>query len=300
MTQTRRYDFGALLTQAGTKTLAGHLFLPGIYDNMDPVVVSPALLRLTAGAYLLPNGVLVVESTDVDIIPPTPSVATNYTLTADHDDVQAVGGSPATYTWRTGLLPRFGNPNPNSLAILWLRHPGATNIALSMLSEPAKVKTGADFSALESSTGFIQAPFAQACDVVKGANITATPASHVSGQQYLGVNILNSAPSGLQTYQARLIMPAFPWARFLDVYAVLANQAAIGFATGGYNIVAADGTVVGATPSVVNGPLTGLDTPIATIALSSTQAQPVTLGITVTVPPGATGAFIKGFRLRAD
>src|SRR4051812_27355493 len=123
MTQQRVYNYGDLLTQRRTKTLGASFFTPGIYVGMGPTVVSPVLVTLAPGAFMLPNGVLVTESSSVELIPPVPTIATNYTLTADHDDIQAIGGSTVSYTWREGLLERSGDPDDNSLALLWLRHP---------------------------------------------------------------------------------------------------------------------------------------------------------------------------------
>ncbi len=300
MVQSRVYDYGSTLTQARTKTLASRLFAPGVYDGMDPVVVSSALLQLTAGCFLLPNGVLVVESTNVDITPPTPASATDYTLTADHDDIQATGGSSVTYTWRTGILARTGSPNANSLALLWLRHPGASSVTLAMLSVPPDVRTGGGVEAIEDLSGWLQAPFSHLCDATLGANITATGASHSSGAQHLGVQVSNSAGVGLQNYQFRIPLPAVPYARFIDVYAIIPNLGSISFTTGGFSIVAEDGTAVASTPTIINGPILDLSVPAGTLALASTATQPVTLGVTVSVPALTTGIFLKGFRVRGD
>lgn len=297
MVQQRIYDFGALLTQARTKSLAAKLFTPGIYEGLDPTVVSSPFLQLSAGALLLPNGVLIVEDAPVDTT--APLAVGDYTLTADHDDIQAVGGSPILYTWRSGILDRSGDPNSNSLAVLWLRSTGGP-ITPGMLSVPPDVKTGNALPAVELLSGFVQAPFHLAGNVAQGPNITATAQAHTSGAQHMGVLVFNSAPSGVQTYQFRVPLPALPWARYVDIYADMPNNSSIGFATGIYGMVAQDGSAVTVTPSLVSGLLSGLTTPAATVALASTATQPVTMGITVTVPALSSGVFLKGFRLRGD
>lgn len=301
MAQTRIYDFGALLTQARTKAFASRLFTPGLYEGYDPTIVTPTLLRLAPGTILLPNGVLINESGNTDVAVPTPASPTNYTITADHDDVQAVGGSPAYYTLRTGILNRSSDPNPNSLALLWIRHPGAMPLAASMLSRPPVLQAGSLLSVIES--GIIPGPFPQRCSVVAGPNITATAAQHASGPQHLGLLIVNSAVSGTQTYQFRLPLPPQPRPRTIEVFADIPSLGSVSFSTAPYTLYGADGSAISTTPASITGPVTALgSTPAGTFTLGNYDdaGVPASLGVTVTVPALTPGVFIKAFNLVGD
>ena len=306
MVQQRVYDYGALLTQARTKTFASRLFSPGVYENMDPVIIAAPYMELTAGSFLLPNGVLVVESANVAIT--APIVAGDYTLTADHEDIQAVGGSPVIYTWRAGILDRYSDPNPNSLALLWFRYPGGP-IDIGMFSVPPDVRTGEAVASIEAIAGWLQAPFPGTSAVLKGPNITAVGDSFGALYQHIGVLITNSAGVGTQTYQFRLPLPSIPRPRSIELYASIPALASVSLSslpnTGGpsatYLAYAQDGSSIGATPTIVNGPVTALDaTPAQVFTLANSLTPPATIGVTVAVPALSSGVFIKGFRLIPD
>jgi hypothetical protein len=301
MAQVRVWDYGALLTQARTKSFASRLFTPGLYEGFEPTIITPTLLEFAPGTYLLPNGVLINESASIQVTVPTPATPEDYTITADHDDVQAVGGSPAYYTLRPGILERSGDPNPNSLAVLWIRHPGATPLATSMLSQPPVLQAGSLLSVIEN--GIIPGPFPQRCDVLAGPNITATATKHSSGAQNLGLLLYNSAGSGTQLYQFRLPLPPFR-PRTIEVYADIPSLGSISITTAPYETYEATGGILSATPSAVNGPVTALgSTPAGVFTLGNYTADvnpPTSLGVTVTVPALTAGVFIKAFNLIGD
>ncbi len=368
MVQSRIYDASAILTQGRTKALASNLLAPGIYSGFEPTVVSTSLIRLSAGSLLLPSGILTIESADVDITD-VPLVAGDYTLTADHDDIQAIGGSPVIYQFRDGILDPSGDPNASSLAVLWLRYTGGP-ITSAMISTPVVRQNGALLEELLAFEGFLQAPFAHLCDQVKGANIILTPAAHKGGAQHLGYRITNTASSGTQSLQFTLPLPPLPWVRRIEVYGDLPANSSIslrqtfmtlsgpatagtavaidvnstaGFAandkftirdpsTGTQEIISiiaivsgtqftatiansyttgstvkslsqvhdATGAPVLCSPAVVNGPLTGLTTPLVTFVVGNSTTQPATLGINISTQPTSTGVFLKGFRLLGD
>jgi hypothetical protein len=310
MTQQRIYDFGAILTQGRAKKVSAALLAPGIYSGMEPTLLSNPLIKLSAGEFLLPNGVLVIEDAEVEITPPTVTSAADYTLVATHEDIQAVGGSPIIYTWEEGILPRSGSPTSNALAILWLRHPGSMTINSSMVSLPLKVKNAAGIGSFEASQAWLQAPFPQATDVFTGPNVTATPASTATSAKDVGLRITNTAAFGLQGYQFRLPLPLLPRVRKVEVYVQLPSlgtlelsAAPIGgntVTTNNYNIVTTSGTVATVTPSQIAGPIADLSTPAATFVLGNTADAPVSMGVTIKVPPGGGQAFLKGFKLVGD
>ena len=381
MTQTRIYDFGALLTQGRAKTLTSSLFTPGIYEGFVPTVISSTMVEFSPGTLLLPNGMLIRESTVTTVTVPTPGSAENYTITVDHDDVQAVGGSAAYYTLQSGILDREQDPNPSSLALLWVRHAGGGPLTASMLSRPPTLQAGTLLSAIED--GFIPTPFPQACDIVKGSNIVAThksrtvqtgsaaatlaaaggglitvtglvgmttasvgrhlvltgagtstnngsfpimsyvsptsvvisdnataPGSDTASWREdepwnLGLQVVNTAVSGLQTYSFRLPLPTRPQPKQIEVFASIPSLGSVGFGTTPYLLFDADGDVVTTTPTLVSGPVIAIDprsTPAGTIVLASYDASiaPVSLGVTLVVPPATAGIFLKGYNLVGD
>jgi len=384
MTQSRVYDFGALLTQGRTKKLTTALFTPGIYEGFVPTVVSGTLLELSAGTFLLPNGVLVGETAVTQVTVPTPGVATDYTITADHDDIQATGGSSAFYTLRAGILGREGDPNPNSLALIWIRHTGAGPLTADMLSRPPTLQAGSLLEAIED--GFLPAPFPQACDVSRGVNITATQQSHslrsgtasatlsasgatiasqidvtglvgmqtsdvgrfllvsnatgnnngwfeiltyvsatsvrisdngiapgseagvtwdVREPENVGLQIVNSAGVGIQTYQFRIPLPPRPLPKRIEVFADLASLASVSLSTHPYNVYTLDRTELSSTPNKVSGPVIATDpgsSPAGTFVLGNYDDAnpPFSLGVTIEVPAVTAGVFIRGFNLVGD
>jgi len=300
MAQTRVYDYGALLTQARTKSFASRLFTPGLYEGFEPSIITPTLLQFAPGTFLTPMGVLINESGNVQITVPTPASPADYTITADHDDIQAVGGSPAYYTLRPGILARSGDPNPNSLALLWIRDTGAP-LAMSMFSQPPVLQAGSLLSVIEN--GIIPGPFPQRCDALAGPNITASAASHSSGPQNLGLLLVNSAPSGTQTYQFRLPLPPLR-PRSIEVYAAIPSLGSISITTAPYQTYESTGAILVATPVAVSGPVTALgSTPAGVFTLGNYDADvnpPTSLGVTVVVPALTPGVFIKAFNLIGD
>jgi hypothetical protein len=383
MVQRRIYDFGSLLTQERTKTLATSLFTPGIYGGMEPVIISGTQLQFQLGTYLLPNGVLVGEDSNVAITIPTPPGPQDYTVIVDHDDIQATGGSPALYSLVDGIRDREGDPNPNSLALLWIRHTGGGPLTAEMLSRPPILQAGTLLSAIED--GFMPAPFVRACDEVKGANILVTSQSHspnfgtgailsatgattvgqidvtgltgmsiddvgrfmllsagagpnngwfeitayvsansvritdngtapgsegslawdVREPEQLGVQIINTAVTGLQTYQFRLPLPPRPQPKSIEVYADLASLATISLDTAPYLIHAADRSPLSSTPNKITGPLVGLDpgsSPVGTFTLGNYDESnaPTSIGVTIEVPAQTSCVFIRGFNLIGD
>lgn len=383
MVQRRVYDFGSLLTQERTKTLASSLFTPGIYGGFDPVIVSGTQLQFTPGTYLLPNGVLVNEDANIDITVPTPATAQDYTVIVNHDDIQATGGSPALYSLVTGIKARSGDPNTNSLALLWIRHTGGGPLTSDMLSRPPVLRAGS----LPAEDGFVPAPFSNANDEVRGANILTTQQSRsvragvnaslsasgatVVGQidvtlplgtvmeasdvgrylllsggagpnngwfeitafvsttevritdngtapgseasltwdvrepEQLGLQIKNTAVTGLQTYQFRLPLPSRPLPQSIELYGALASLATVSISAAPYDTHLADRTVLVSTPATLTGPLEGLDprsSPAGTFDLDNYDESnpPTSLGVTVTVPAQSSGVFIRGFNLVTD
>ncbi len=293
MTQSRIYNFGATLTQAKTKSFASNLFGPGTYAGFQPTVVGTDI-EFSAGSFLLANGVLVEESDVTTIAFPVPALATDYTITAEHGDIQAIGGSAVSYVLQTGLLPRSGSPDASSLALCWIRHPGAAALSQSMLSAP--------LPALQTSApSLVQLPFPSLSDQLQGSNITAVGASHASGVQVLGMKVSNTATSGLQQLQFRVPVEGLP--RSIQVYADIPALGSISIDTAPYETYLSNGTVL-PTSSAIVGAATGLDpatTPAGEFVLDAYDSStPITsLGFTIVVPP-SDSVFIRALRFVED
>lgn len=237
MAQQRIYNFGDTLTQGRTKTLAAKLLAAGVYEGMEPVIISDVsgLFKLSAGSFLLPNGVLVVESTDVTEIqlPPLwpPAAPTTYVLTADHSDIQAIGGSSVSYSLRVapvGPIPMQGWPSANSLTLLIVRHPGSMSLNPGMFSVPLRVRTNDLLQYTLNESGWLQAPF-ELCDYVAGPNVTQRKQSSSQGPQHQGILFVNSAAFNSQSASFTLPLPRLPWVRRVEVYADLPPSSSIGF-----------------------------------------------------------------------
>lgn len=299
MTQSRVWDFGALLTQARANAKSAQFLTPGVYYGFNPSIGTPTTISFAPGVFLLPNGVLVSESAAVPVTVPTPGVPTDYTITADHDNIAAVGGSSVYYTVRTGLRAPSGDPNANSLALLWIRHPGVAPLAASMLSTPPQLQAGSPVPPLPGVS--LRGPLVDRCDALAGPNIQVTAASHSSGPQNLGLKVLNTAGVGLQTYQFRLPLPPF-LVRTIEVYADIPAFGSVSISTAPYTSVLSNGTVLASTPASIVGPVALSATPAGVFTLAAYDAltPPVTLGVTVTVPPLSASVFLREIRLLGD
>jgi hypothetical protein len=203
---------------------------------------------------MLPNGVLVVETTTItNISYPAvwpPAGAGDFTLTADHDDIQAIGGSPVSYTIRSGLLPPYGTPFTNSLALLRIRFPGSASLNPGMFSVPLKVKNGALLEYTTRGEGWVPAPFPYACDVVAGPNIQQRNQSFHGGAESQGTLVYNTAAFNSQTLQFTIPIPRLPWARRVEVYADLPPSSSLGFNTVTRSVTAPASTGTNVTVSV--------------------------------------------------
>jgi hypothetical protein len=146
----------------------------------------------------------------------------------------------------------------------------------------------------------LRGPFAERCDALAGPNIQVTAASHSSGPQNLGLKVTNTALVGLQTYQFRLPLPPF-FVRSIELFADIPAFGSVSISTAPYSVVLSNGAVLASTGAVV-GPVALASSPAGIFTLASYDAAtpPVTLGITVTVPPLSASVFIREIRLLGD
>lgn len=291
MTQQRIYDFGAVLTQSRTKSLAANLWSPGLYQGLAPNIVGPDTFQLTPGALLLPNGILVDEAAPVNVVlAPSwpPAIPTDYTVTAEHADIQSVGGSAVIYVMQAGVLPDVGSPQPNSLTVLRIRHPGAVPINTGMFSSPPYQKNGSVLSLVAQREGTLVPPFGM-FDVVAGSNIQQALVTHPSGLQHLCLRIRNTSATIFQTLRFRLRLPSFPQAKSIAVTLDLPTYGTLSLSST-TETVAADGSSIAVTPATSNGPQ-ALGTPVV-FTLANSLTAPTALGMNITLP-GNSDCYLK-------
>jgi hypothetical protein len=100
MAQHRYWDFGSPVPQEKDNFVNKSLNDPGIYDGLELSVDVNDNLFLTPGNGLQPDGVIWEEDADVSISFTPPGAATNYTITATHEDEQRWGGSEGMTRWK--------------------------------------------------------------------------------------------------------------------------------------------------------------------------------------------------------
>jgi len=124
MSQTRIWNFGDTFTAEKTKQVQAALNLPGVYLGYNITVTSPTKIAISANGYLLqPDGILVTETLPVSLTMATlPTIATIYTITCRHTDVQTIGGTPALYAIEVGNFAI--NSLSDGVVLGWITHPG--------------------------------------------------------------------------------------------------------------------------------------------------------------------------------
>jgi len=139
MSQSRIWNFGDPFTAEKTKQVQKVLNCPGVYSGYDISIIGTNKISLAAGGYLLqPDGVIVTESIAIQLILATlPSIATIYTITCRHTDVQNIGGAAAIYAIEKGNYPI--NSLSDGVVIGWIHHPGgAAPFIISMITQAQK------------------------------------------------------------------------------------------------------------------------------------------------------------------
>lgn len=157
MSQQRILNYGDDFTYDKYKVAQGALNTPGVYSGYNITVVAPSIVGLSANGYLLqPDGILVTESTLVQLALATlPTVATVYTITCRHTDIEEFGGAPAIYAIEVGNYS-VGSLS-NGVVLGWINHPGGSvPLSLSFITQAVKnggsvqINTDGSYSITES------------------------------------------------------------------------------------------------------------------------------------------------------
>jgi len=120
MSQTRICNFGDLLTQEKLATAFAKLLPSLVYEGFDLSVSTASSVAVSSGTLLLPDGVLVLESTPFSIPLTFSGGAEDFTLVCTHVDAALFGGVGATYSAVSGFFSTYAD----STVLGWVRYPG--------------------------------------------------------------------------------------------------------------------------------------------------------------------------------
>jgi hypothetical protein len=123
--QRRLMNYGDGFTQEVFKLYNLQHIPVGPIAGLEFNVIRPDTFSLTPGSVLMPNGILVVEDTEVvfDPIVPLPGLATVYTLKVKHEDAQLLGGGGQAATYH--LVPTLSPALTNEVVLGYILHPGS-------------------------------------------------------------------------------------------------------------------------------------------------------------------------------
>lgn len=123
MAQQRTWNYGDTFTAQKAKDAQKALHKAGRYTGYEVTVFDTDTLKIASGGFLLlPNGIVVSESSDIYIsFSSLPFTATTYSLTIRHTDQKVIGGAPALYAIETGELADILE---DGIVIAWIDHPG--------------------------------------------------------------------------------------------------------------------------------------------------------------------------------
>jgi len=103
MSQRRLNIFGDFIDAMDLPDALSHMFSAGRYSGNVFSVADSSHLRLSAGAFMLPNGVVVLEDEYKDLLIPNSSAPISYTVLYQSEDDLLMGGSPAILKLVSGL-----------------------------------------------------------------------------------------------------------------------------------------------------------------------------------------------------
>ena len=120
MAQTRIFNYGDTVTQAKVATAFAALLPALVYDGYTLSVATASSVGVASGILLLPNGILVQESTSFSIPLTFAGGAEDFTLVCTHVNTDIIGGVGATYSAVSGFLTTYAD----STILGWVHYPG--------------------------------------------------------------------------------------------------------------------------------------------------------------------------------
>ena len=118
--QRRFGDFATPDTSAEDKAVRSSLHRKGVYSDFNLSVDTLGNLLIQTGFALQPDGILWTEDNEVTLSFSPPGGATDFTVTARHEDRSIQGGTSVNYAIESGLLAGV----VDGVIIGWIRHPG--------------------------------------------------------------------------------------------------------------------------------------------------------------------------------
>jgi hypothetical protein len=145
MAQQRYWNFGDTFTAKKAKDTNKALHKPGRYIGYDITVIDTDKIQLAAGGFvLLPSGLLVSEDNPISLVfSSLPVIATTYSITVRHSDVNLLGGAAALYAIETGELTEVLS---DGVVIGYVDHPGgsvALQQSMIRMLDPLQNRAGA-------------------------------------------------------------------------------------------------------------------------------------------------------------
>ena len=124
MSQRRINIFGDFIDAMDLPEAFSHMFSAGRYTGNVFSVADSSHLRLSAGSFMLPNGVVVLEDEYKDLLIPNSSAPISYTVIYQSEDDLLMGGSPAILRLTSGLYQQ--DIFTDSTVMGWVVYPGGS------------------------------------------------------------------------------------------------------------------------------------------------------------------------------
>lgn len=124
MSQSRLNIFGNLVDAMDLPDALAHMFSAGIYTGNVFSVADSSHLRLSAGSFMLPNGVVVLEDEYKDLMIPNSSAPISYSVVYQSEDDLLMGGSPAILRLVSGLFQQ--SVFTDATVMGWVVYPGGS------------------------------------------------------------------------------------------------------------------------------------------------------------------------------
>jgi hypothetical protein len=139
MSQTRINIYGSTIETGDIPTMIANIMSPGRMEGNDFKVLGADLLGISPGSCLMPDGVLVIEDEEKQLVVPNSSSSVDYTIAYQLEDSRVLGGSPAVLRLISGVYHQ--EDFSDATIIGWIRYSGGSQpIADSMFVQPSSLK----------------------------------------------------------------------------------------------------------------------------------------------------------------